>query len=521
MTFAYLITFLLSGILVFLLNYINQGGNSLQHIASLFMILILFFLRRTFNQNSLLDSITRLALIFFTAFFIQNLVSSTGGFFSPILILIHLYILGASFILNSVAAFGFMLFSILLFFAGAMFNPSMQQLILQDLLSVGIYVTSFIVTVPLGIYLSRVYGLKDTVAQLLNRHIKLSAIREQSIMSGLSELVVTTDLNLKITSVNEAVKRLIDKTDVDIIGKGFFDVIKLTDSQGKPINQNSISLANLSNNISQIIKDYYLFVHSSYPTKVIIQIRPIIDLTGRVHQIAFLISDRPFDDKSSSVYLDKITSQHKALVLHLKNYLKTFQNIRLLQEVELLDKNNQDFLTTLELETKAVQPNLALKNIKVLVEKVVLSKTDFAQTFGVGLQLRVLPQEELLSMVAPVNVKWLAVLLEKLFDIAILIACSFEPRKIDIVLKDSGESIAIEIWLTLPKNLNFNPTDLFKVQYGNLGTKTYLSLGSGVEGTVAKRVADLLNIPINIQKENGLLELTVKIEKNPKPTPAI
>ncbi len=521
MTFAYLVTFFLSAILVFLLNHINQRASSLQHIASLFMILILFFLRRTANRSSIFDSITRLALIFFTAFFIQNLVSSTGGFFSPILILIHLYILGASFILNSVAAFAFMLFSILLLFASAMFKPSMQQLILQDLLSVGIYVTSFIVTVPLGIYLSRVYGLKDTVAQLLNRHIKLSAIREQSIMSGLSELVVTTDLNLRITSVNEAVKRLIDKPDVDIIGKGFFDVIKLTDAKGEAINQNSISLSNLTNNIAQIIKDYYLFIHSSYPTKVIIQIRPIIDLNGRVDQIAFLISDRPFDDNSSSAYLDKITSHQRALALHLKNYLKTFKNLRLLQEMELLDKNNQDFLTTLELETKAIQTNLALKNIKVLMEKVVLSKTDFAGTFGVRLQLRVLPQEESLSMVAPINVKWLTVLLEKLFDIAILIACSFEPRKIDMVLKDNSESVDIEIWLTLPKNLNFNPTDLFKTQYGNLGTKTYLNLSSGVEGIVAKRIADQLNIPINIQAENGLLEFKIKVEKNPKQAPSI
>ncbi len=514
----YILTFILSSILAIALSYFKLQFSNIQHITTLIIVILLLTVNFLQNKKSQLLSsdASRLLLVFFSSLLTQNLVLSTGGFLSPLLILIHLYVLGTAFLISSNAAFSFMALAILALSVNSGIDPVARKLLLQDAFSVLVYAISFIVVIPLGIYLSRIYGLKDLVTKVLHQQIKLGSIREQSIISGLSEFVVVTDLNLLIISANDAVRKLTDRADSQIIGHHLLEVLRFVSGYGIPVSSSSWPLDSvIYKHLVQVINDQYLFIRSSIPTHVSIQIRPIQNLDGGVHQLAFFISDKRLNPDHELSYLEQARSKNQALKIDLENSIKGLNNLKLLQKIELINKHEENFITAFEIENNPIKANLTLRNIRSLVEKTVLSETEFANLFYTSLHISIPSPDNLISLVAPVDVRWFDILVTNLLDLGILLTSSFPFKKVEIFFENSDQSVTVIFRILLPtSSLELSPEDLLRPHYSESGLRTNLQLGSGIEGVIAKKIADNLNIQLLTKKGTDFLEIVTILDKN-------
>ncbi len=126
--------FLLSSLAIFALVYFKVATVTLQQIITLLLIVLIILSGRVILVRSTLskNKYVRFILMFLSSAVVQLLIISTGGFFSPFLILFHLFTLGISFLLNSLSAIGFLIFSVLLLILGALFDRQMLALVLTD-----------------------------------------------------------------------------------------------------------------------------------------------------------------------------------------------------------------------------------------------------------------------------------------------------------------------------------------------------------------------------------------------------
>src|SRR4029077_8288995 len=98
--------------------------------------------------------------------------------------------------------------------------------------SVVLYFISFIVIIPLAQILTRNYHLKDAVSKMLSEYIKIEERREESILTGLSEMIIVTASDLKILSANNAAERALGLSDSELIQKPFLEACPLKDKDG-------------------------------------------------------------------------------------------------------------------------------------------------------------------------------------------------------------------------------------------------------------------------------------------------
>lgn len=506
--------FFSTGLLSLFLNYFRLSITTTNQVIALFLIVLLMFVSRffTFYLKGNKSSITNLILLFVSSLLIQFLVISTGGFFSPFLILIHLFTLGSSFLLGLASSVSFLIFSLLMLLLHTWIDQTMLVLFMEDPWSVILYIISFIVIIPLVQLLARTYNLKDRISKLLSERIQLGKIREESIMSGLSELVFVTDRNLRIVSANEAVERTQGLPPEKIIGQYLLDVVPLVDEQGHLVSSSSFFIPKVINEkATSIIRNFNMYVKNlQRPVKVNIQLRPVVDLKGDVTQIAFIITDiKKEGSHELHSYLEQARVRHKTLTEELKKILVSAPAV--IQQVEMYGKAEDDLLAALEIEDHPIKKSLALYDIAQLAQQVVSAKRGFATTMGVDMQFALISNRSPSIFMAFVDIKWLDLLLRKLLDIAILLAYGQAKPWVGFSLREEDRKVIVEMRTKTPPLLPQEYKQLFTQYYGNLGAKTNLNLGSGLEGFIAKTIATELQIPLSVkfQEDYALFALTV------------
>src|SRR3989344_9528837 len=292
-----LLAFLVSSITSLGLIYLKVPTTVIQQaVAFLLVILLIFsnrfiFVKSLNSQENLSNKLFRFLLLSFSSLFVQLLVISSGGFYSPFLILFHLYTLGASFLLKIGSAIIFLVFSLVVLTGSTFLNKTLLTLFQQDPGSAVIYLVSFMVIIPLAQFLMSTYHLKDTISKLLTQHIEIREKREKSILSGLNELVIVTDINLKILSFNGAVEKTLKLPGI-ILGSSLLEAIRLKDSAGKEATAESLSVNKvLKNKITHFVEGFLLETRLNPDFRVSIQIRPVTNPAGEINQIAFVITD--------------------------------------------------------------------------------------------------------------------------------------------------------------------------------------------------------------------------------------
>src|SRR3990170_8553514 len=119
--------FFVSSLIVVALVYFKVPTSLLQQIIAMLLIILLLLSGRLFftKPKPAESNLSHSILLFLGSLIIQLLVVSTGGFFSPFMILLHLFTLGTSFLLNLRTSISFLVLSILILIFSTLFNQQM------------------------------------------------------------------------------------------------------------------------------------------------------------------------------------------------------------------------------------------------------------------------------------------------------------------------------------------------------------------------------------------------------------
>lgn len=537
------LTIFLTSLITFTFIYYQvQTITMLQVIASLLFFLLLFLNRFTFTPiKHLSSSLQRFVALFLGSLFVQMLVIATGGFLSPLLILLHLFTIGAGFLVNFQSAIVFLVFSVADLVAAIIFTPKLNQLYQQDQWSVALYFMSFIIIIPLVVYLMRSYHVKSAIAKVLADYSDTMEQREESLFRSLKELIVVTDINLHIISVNRTLEKLLNITNSQVMNHFLFDTIHLKDQNGNIADIHSLSVDDvLVDKATRIVKGFVLVLNNNESEEMTIQVRPIVDSEGKVTQLVFVLNSREFERELSNSHQDLQTTKlnNQRMVGEIENSLVQANQPVLAAQVELYSKNNEDLLTALELEDHRIDDKKSLENVTFICKQLLEGRRALAKAFNVKLDL-LLPDNEveeysLLKMIEekspyvdlstshftlPINRQWFSSLILRLVDLGILLSSSAGGGQVQIKLSRlDGKQININIVSTCPVFVSDPTKDLFEKYYNQLGKTTSLQYGSGLEGYIAKTIASQLDMKFETtyQKNSSFITFSFQLDRGVK-----
>ncbi len=532
-----------SSLLTIILIYLKTSTKSLQLIAVLMLAVLLTLLGRlVFNRSKpIVGGLFYSILLFLSGSFVQFLVVATGGFLSPFLILIHLYTLGTSFLLNLRSAIVFLVFAILVLTTNILLNQNILQLLRADPGTTILYAISFVVIVPLAQFLTSSYHFKDTLSRLLKEYIRFEEKREESILESLGELIFVVDMNLIILSISRSVEKTLGLPKDNIVGHPLLNMIGLEDKTGRKLFPVDFSIDDLLlDKTSRVISGFYLRTKlKGHPEQIIINMRPVTDSEGNVNQIVFIISNATaasFLQKHSNVELAR--AKHRALIDNVRDVLLKTHQDKIEANIEILSNIEDDILTALEIEDHPIQEKTNFQDIVLICQQITSEKQRFARGLGVNLLFQLQENEiselarlrlmatgipsELLStsgFTVLIDKRWLEIAINKLLDIAILLASGEQNREVQFAIsKPTSTILNITINAIAPLFSEKEQTQLFEEYYGELGARTNLKMGSGLEGFIAKSIINQLNLPLEIKSwgRPGRMQFTLTLTTLPR-----
>lgn len=536
--FLEIILFFLSTFITFILTIRQVPVAFLQQITVIMLIALVFLSKKIFSSGqTVLTKALRLAGIFLSSFLIQLFVFSTGGFHSPFLILFHFYTLAASFLLSLEAGLAFVTLSVVSLLLASYSNIGSLNIFKDDPGTGIIYMVSFVVIVPLAQLLIRNYQLKDTISKALARYLQLSESKGESILQNVNELVIVTDKELKIISVNTAFEKMFKIHTIDVRGKDLLEAVPLINSQGETLVKEALSLDKVFLNKTTILLGDFYLKFPSKKKKVIIQISPILDKEEEVDQIIFVISEtRLSGEIEKHVSLDEALKRHSEVGEVLKKSLLDIKHPELATYAQLFAKQEEDLITLIEIEDHPMKEVDAILDIALICQKKILEKGELAKALNVSLKVD-LPKEEVSERIifdiakekeatssdwsfshfaVPIDEKWFSIVIQKLLDLAILLSSSYPKAGVVLSLLRDEIGVEVKIKANFPKISDQKLEELFIKYYGSLGQSTNLKLGSGLEGFIAKVISDELNIVLGVESSDDPPQLifTLKLAKN-------
>lgn len=535
--------FFISALAVGALSFLRIPNQSFQQITAALLALMFILLSRIIFPNiQLIKSLPyRSLLLFLSSSFVQLLIISTGGFYSPFLIFIHLYTLGVSFFLNNRSSILFMLFAVLALGANTFYSSVTLTLLKNDPGPVILYLISFVVIVPIVYFLIHSYQFKDRLFEAIKEYAQVGEQREESILKSLQEIIIVTSSHLSILSANTTAEKVLHVTQAELLHQPLFNVIPIIDVGGNPIKPSSLSLDQLfTDKAARIIKGFFLQPKGDTKKKpVVIQVRGIYDSQKQINQLVFVITDEALqNDLQRHTDIEQAQQHYQALLNELKKVLTINRQNDSLLKTNLVEKIAEDIRLAFELEDHGLKENPNLEDIAYIGKQAMKKQYELAQALGVKLEFLILPENAteravldlkestVLPALLPtstfsviVDKKWTQILVEKLLEIGLFLAAEKSGSVITITphILSTGEKGALDITFPYPALSPREQTDLFQRYYGNLGTKSYLKAGSGLEGFIAKSVAERLGINLTVDSNRFSSKLTFRLEFNFQP----
>ncbi|MCL4366624.1 PAS domain-containing protein [Patescibacteria group bacterium] len=533
---------LVSSTAVLLLTYYKVPAAYIQQGVGVMIALMLALLRWVVPKVQTIGAGIRLLLILLISAFVQLLVLSSGGFFSPFLVLFHLLAISFSFLVDLATGIAFLVFAVAALGIDTWLDPKLYSLYQGDPFSVVLYVLSFVVLIPLYQIVASRYHLKDTVSQIMTVQMQLTKIRDESLWKGLSDLVFITDTKLKILSANEAVERLMQKSLADLQEKDLFEIVNLRSVEGEEVDYRYLAIDRVIKDRNvRITSDLLLYIRKdAIPKKVKVQIRPTANLEGVIDRIIFVISEGS-GGQLGKQNLQQALVRHEEAINELNNRLAARGLVDVKRSVELIEKSERDILTALEIESSGVKPHLVLADMAQIVSSIITKEQIFAREMGVQLVLsygndftsRFSLQNNQQSTNYPteltnqyfsalVDEKLTNLMVQKIIDLLILLTSSKSvssmtvPSAVNCQINYDSKTVELDLFAPFGQN-NFNPDLLLTEYYDGLIDQTNLKLGSGLEGYLAHTIANLCNIPLKVYLQKNPSGVLFKIQFSKMP----
>lgn len=171
-------------------------------------------------------------------------------------------------------------------------------------------------------------------------------------------------------------------------------------------------------------------------------------------------------------------------------------------EKELVKKRQADLLLSQQIKNHAIKINNSISDVTEICKEIVEENQSLAQFFKTSLKLgqnvsynkQITPA----TFTVIVDKKLLNLILQKLLEIGLLLESPKKDTKISITALRVDDSIEIVINFDYYIPNQAQQEELFIENYGSLNSINNFKLGSGLEGFIAKSIADQLNIPIKV-----------------------
>ncbi len=530
--------FIVSSLISFGLIYFKLSAAFSQQIVSVTLLFSVVFLGKFNNVKKQSTPWQTSLAVLLSSFLVQMLVISSGGLYSPLLIIIHLYTLGAIFLLNSKTPIYFLFFSLLVLIGQIRYDPILSTTFFNDPWTAVIYGMSFLIIIPLALYLSHNYFMKDAFTNLLKNYIQMQERKADSILTALNDLVVVTNQKLEILSVNISVEKYLQQDKDDILGKNLFDIFTFKDISGLPGTTSSLSIdAAMLDKASHFVDGFMLeTVGNIKPKPVLIQVRPLTDEAGKISQIVFVMSE-PGIQPNVPIH------QSLAEALKRKNsLLDSFAAIRsatsyesIKAKIGLVTHIEEDIYLNAELEDHSPNEKPILADMVVLSSRIIEQNRPLSEFLATNILLNYEdPEAKEAAFIKlhesktsdadlapsiyslPVEEKFIGVIIGKMLQIGIITASATPYKQITLDLSmDQAKKIYLKMTCPNPGIEEGELTDLFVLNNPVVGQKTHLAYGSGLEGYLFKKLCTILNIPFQCQlASNGAkIEIQIALDK--------
>ncbi len=509
-----------SGLTIFL-SYKQLPVTLYQQIIAVLLIVLVVVISRFSNFSNFSKSKKRLmifCILFLSTLFIQLLIISTGGLFSPFFILFHLFALSISFLLDNATFLAFLASVCLVTGIDLKLNPFKLQLLKDDPGKTLLLGISLFIIIPLAQFISKKYHIKEELSKLLSKQVKM----DEGIFENLNELVLITNKDLKAVFVNDALKKILDLTDNEFKLKDLFEILNLKNLEGKKISKSDLSIdAILKDGAGRILNNFLLYTNKKVtPFKVNIRIRPITDSESKISQLSFVITEGSTFGDLKEEHID-LKRAEETIKLHFDSFKKQFESIAspaLNIQAELVEKAQEDLFLAKEVEDHPIKEQQSLSNVAVIAKQVVQEKQKLAKALQVPLTVE-LPGEEdndldrsISDFLVPIDGKWLKILINKVIDLSLLLSSGVKPSKVFLRLSKISPYINIVCSGNFPTLKEEDKELLLKLYYGNLNETTNLKFGSGLEGFIIKSIVTQLNLDFEIRLNPKLNDLAFIIK---------
>lgn len=526
------ITFTLASIYVLFLDHISASTRSLEKALILPIVILLIAIFRI-SRISWKDFITnneKWIFLFWGAALVQMLVLATGGLNSPFLILIHLFMIGLCFIFTFPSALVFLVVSFAVIFVDISFHQSITSLFLENPSSIVLQVVSLISIIPIAYVISQKYHVKDWLASVLRKKV----LADEIILESLHELIIVTDSNFRILSVNDAVERTLLQSRSELLYTPIFNALLLKDKHGNLVTKETFfPKGDLSEKPIAITDSFTIFKSSLPQRDVTIQVETITDVETNINQVSFILSSvqqvAPVANTTNAM-IERARVAYEAMSEDIKKKLSLSQPNEIQTQMILLDKIESDIYNTLLRKGGVIKNATSRIDIAKLCKHVVALEQDFANGFHVGIDFKLtnFDQEDIAPLtvknfqVTPdeltgpfftvaCDVKNIELVIKKLLDMSVFLASTENNPHITVsIARTEKELITIKINGSCPVIKQEEQSNMFVPYYGVLAEKTNLRLGSGLEGFLVQTISDTLQLPLIITPHEGTIafELT-------------
>jgi hypothetical protein len=496
-------------------------------------MLVLAVLFVTIFHHSSVPKGFRWILLFLASLIAQMLVVSTGGLYSPFLVLFHFLSLGINLFFPFITSVLFVVFTFLVLAGIIVLDGVVLDMLYADPIVPLLYSISFVSIIPLGYLLAHKYKLTDTIVSLLKNQIEV----EEAIIADLSELVFVTDRDMHILAVNEAAEQALHKSKAELLHSSLFNVLYLRDKEGMVVDQDSLKLGTLLTDKTPVAVDNLslLGISSFSDKKVGMRIKPIINYKGVVEQISIIISVHGELSKNALKNLEEASARHNAMIEGLKRKFLSKRSEEFDMFV-LISKAEKDISYAHTIEAHSIEERKGFVDIASLCRETVAAEQDFAQAFRVPIEFvlpnygkkDIAPLVTSLFAIAPekftgpfftayCEINYLSIVIQKLLDVGVLLASSEENPSVQLLVERKDDSaFLISVNTRAPVEVLQKQADIFVLYYGSLVGNTNLSLGSGLEGYLAKRITDALEIPLRVVADTAQNCLIFQLEVHKK-----
>lgn len=506
-----------SAAITIFLNYQHLGVVTYQQITAVLIILIIFISNKIPNISNYSKNKARfilLGIIFLSSFFIQILITSTGGLFSPFFILFHLSAMTISFLVDNTTFVAFLVSFCLVSVLDLNLNPAKLELLKDDPGKALLLGASLLVIIPLAQFISKKYHLKEELSRMLSKEVKMN----QGIFENLNDLVVITDKDLKVIFINDALKKILDVADNEVSLKNLLDILHLKQEDGSAVTEKSLSIDEIIvDRAGRILNNFLLYTNKKVtPFKVNIKIRPITDSESKISQLSFVITEGSIfgDLKEEHINLKKAEETIKLRFDNLKKQFEATISPALNIQTELLEKGQEDLSLAREIEDHPIKEQQSLNDVASIAKQVVAEKQKLAKDLQVPLTFNIATEDandldkSIFDYSVPIDGKWLKILISKVIDLSLLLSSGVKPAKVFLTAtKISPLHINIVCSGNFPSLKEADKQLLLSLYYGNLSETTNLKFGSGLEGFIIKSIITQLNLDFEIRLNPKLNDL--------------